>query len=300
MAPRAGSHTRRRSERSARSPSAGIARVREGCAAGGTEPLVGIVRRRARRAGQRSSHGGPSVDGVPRPPEGAAGDADRIPLGPASSKVRRHGSDTWIGRDELASRANVTPERVDELTGLGLLEPDGDRHVVADVGRVAVIEALVEAGVPLDDLVKTAAAGVVSLAWFEGVLPPSPPSATRRIASRSSVSGCRPHSLPTCSSSGASRSRLSTSASGKTTSGCSAPWRPPTTRSAATTRGSSRRRATSATTRAGRPSRRWPSTVGGSWSRCWPRACRSRRSSSGSTRSPTTSCARVCRNSCCG
>ncbi len=81
----------------------------------------------------------------------------------------------WIDRDELASRANVTPARIDELTGLGLLEPDGDRHVVADVGRVAVIEALVEAGVALEDLVETVATGVVSLAWFEGVLPPSPP-----------------------------------------------------------------------------------------------------------------------------
>ncbi len=64
---------------------------------------------------------------------------------------------------------------MDELSGLGLLEPEGDRFVVADVGRIAVVEALVGAGVPLTDLVETAAAGIVSLAWFEGVLPPSPP-----------------------------------------------------------------------------------------------------------------------------
>jgi adenylate cyclase len=83
-------------------------------------------------------------------------------------------ADASIARDELASRANVTPDRVDELAKLGLLEADGDRFVVADVGRIAVVEALVGAGVPLDDLVETAAAGVVSLAWFEGVLPPSP------------------------------------------------------------------------------------------------------------------------------
>jgi len=42
-----------------------------------------------------------------------------------------------------------------------------------------VVEALVGAGVPLGDLAETAAAGVVSLAWFEGVLPPSPPLGDR-------------------------------------------------------------------------------------------------------------------------
>jgi hypothetical protein len=42
-----------------------------------------------------------------------------------------------IDREELASRANVTPERVDELAKLGLLEADGDRFVAADVGRIA-------------------------------------------------------------------------------------------------------------------------------------------------------------------
>jgi adenylate cyclase len=68
--------------------------------------------------------------------------------------------------------ANVPRERVDELAKLGLLEAHGDRFVAADVGRIAVVEALVGAGVPLTDLVETAAAGVVSLAWFEGVLPP--------------------------------------------------------------------------------------------------------------------------------
>jgi adenylate cyclase len=86
---------------------------------------------------------------------------------------------TSFGREELASRANVSVERVDELTELGLLEPAGDRYVAADVGRIAVVESLVGAGVPLEDLVRTAASGVVSLAWFEGVLPPSPPLGER-------------------------------------------------------------------------------------------------------------------------
>jgi adenylate cyclase len=83
-------------------------------------------------------------------------------------------SDAFIGKEELAARANVVPDRVDELAKLGMLEADGDRFVVADVGRVTVVEALVDAGVPLEDLAETVASGVVSLAWFEGVLPPSP------------------------------------------------------------------------------------------------------------------------------
>jgi hypothetical protein len=41
-------------------------------------------------------------------------------------------TDATIGRDELASRANVTPERVDELARLGLIESDGGRFVAAE------------------------------------------------------------------------------------------------------------------------------------------------------------------------
>lgn len=73
----------------------------------------------------------------------------------------------------------MTRERVVELAKLGLIEAHGDRFEAADVGRIAVVEALVGEGVPLEDLVETVAAGVVSLAWFEGVLPPSPPLGDR-------------------------------------------------------------------------------------------------------------------------
>ena len=90
-------------------------------------------------------------------------------------RLRPMTSEASVDKDEVAYRANVSPARVDELVALGLLEPDGDRFVAADVGRIAVVESLVAAGVPLDDLVETVASGVVSLAWFEGVLPPSPP-----------------------------------------------------------------------------------------------------------------------------
>lgn len=78
-----------------------------------------------------------------------------------------------LGADELARSAGVTPERVAELTNLGLLEPVDGRYVAADVGRLNVVEALAGEGLPMD-LVRASRAGLVALGWFEGVLPPAP------------------------------------------------------------------------------------------------------------------------------
>ncbi len=83
-------------------------------------------------------------------------------------------ADEALSADELASRAGVTPERVAALTALGLLEPVEGRYVAADVGRLNVAEALAGEGVPVDELARAAKAGIVSLGWFEGVLPPVP------------------------------------------------------------------------------------------------------------------------------
>jgi len=86
-----------------------------------------------------------------------------------------------LGADELARSAGVTPERVAELTDLGLLEAAEGRYVAADVGRLNVVEALAGEGLPLEDLAQASRAGVVSLGWFEGVLPPAPALLDRTI-----------------------------------------------------------------------------------------------------------------------
>jgi len=79
-----------------------------------------------------------------------------------------------LSLEEIATRANVSHERVAELTELGLLETRGGRYAENDVGRVSVIESLVGEGVPAEELAQAARSGAVSFSWFDGVLPPAP------------------------------------------------------------------------------------------------------------------------------
>jgi adenylate cyclase len=83
-------------------------------------------------------------------------------------------ADDALDARTLASRAGVAVERVEELTGYGLLSPEDGRYSLDDIGRVGVIEAVLGEGIAVEELAQAASAGVVSLAWFEGVLPPVP------------------------------------------------------------------------------------------------------------------------------
>lgn len=77
-----------------------------------------------------------------------------------------------LTRDELATRADVTPERVDELTDAGILRPGSDRRYVAgDVDRIRIIGAFTAAGVPVDALAAAVRSGAVSLAYYDQLHP---------------------------------------------------------------------------------------------------------------------------------
>lgn len=84
--------------------------------------------------------------------------------------------------EDLASRAGVTADRIEELTRLRLLAPEDGRYSLDDVGRVGVVEAVVGEGIAVEELARAADAGVVSLAWFGGVLPPVPTLLDRTYA----------------------------------------------------------------------------------------------------------------------
>jgi adenylate cyclase len=75
---------------------------------------------------------------------------------------------------ELAERTGVTVGRLEQLAGLGLIEPSGNGYSVSDVGRVAVVEAILGEGIAIEELARAARDGVVSFSWFGGVLPPVP------------------------------------------------------------------------------------------------------------------------------
>ena len=75
--------------------------------------------------------------------------------------------DTYT-RQEAAQRAGVGIEVIDRLVELGILKPtDDDRFSSGDVRRVGMVQALQDAGVPLDGLGAAVAAGDLSLDFMD-------------------------------------------------------------------------------------------------------------------------------------
>jgi adenylate cyclase len=80
--------------------------------------------------------------------------------------------------DELALLAGSSPEQVAAATAAGLLTVDEDeRFGMGDVHRMRILEAFLEADIPLDPLVRAYQAGVISFAYYDRLhAPVGPPS----------------------------------------------------------------------------------------------------------------------------
>ena len=69
---------------------------------------------------------------------------------------------------ELADLVGDPVERVQQLTALGVLQPDdAERYAPGDAHRVRVIDGFEAAGVPLDTLVRAQAAGIISVDYYD-------------------------------------------------------------------------------------------------------------------------------------
>ena len=72
-----------------------------------------------------------------------------------------------LTRDEVADRAGVGIERVNDLIAKGFLAPDAhDRLSLSDVRRIGVVQAMQDAGLPMDALEGGLRAGIVPLAFL--------------------------------------------------------------------------------------------------------------------------------------
>ncbi|MBD0329962.1 MAG: adenylate/guanylate cyclase domain-containing protein [Thermoleophilia bacterium] len=78
---------------------------------------------------------------------------------------------TPLSAPELARRAGVSRERIEELVALGLIAPAGDAFVAADVERVRLVEALETSGTSLERLAEAVRDGRVPLGAIAGVSP---------------------------------------------------------------------------------------------------------------------------------
>ena len=74
----------------------------------------------------------------------------------------------------LAKAVGTTPEQIERLVALGILEPTDGRFQASDVHRVRLAEALDGAGVSLDDMGRAIAAGKLSFGFVDGVFPRLP------------------------------------------------------------------------------------------------------------------------------
>ena len=69
---------------------------------------------------------------------------------------------------ELSDLVGDPVERVQQLTALGVLQPDDEgRYSAGDAHRVRVIDGFEAAGVPLDVLVRAQAAGLISVDYYD-------------------------------------------------------------------------------------------------------------------------------------
>jgi len=75
---------------------------------------------------------------------------------------------TAITREELAALAGADEDRIGQLIAAGLLEPQEDgRFAPADAHRVRIMDAFLEAGIPLVSLVEAKERDVISFAYYD-------------------------------------------------------------------------------------------------------------------------------------
>lgn len=68
---------------------------------------------------------------------------------------------------ELGELAGTTPDRVGELSRLGLIKATAGRFGTGDVHRVRLVEAFEAAGVPAEALARASQQGTISLAYYD-------------------------------------------------------------------------------------------------------------------------------------
>ena len=81
-------------------------------------------------------------------------------------------ADSLISSAELAERTGTTVEHVDELVLAGMLAPEeAGRHRAGDVHRVRIIDAFLDAGIPLAALRQASGSGDISFAYYDRLHP---------------------------------------------------------------------------------------------------------------------------------
>jgi adenylate cyclase len=89
-------------------------------------------------------------------------------------------AESLITSAELAERTGTTVEHVDELVRSGMLAPEEPgRHRAGDVHRVRIIDAFLDAGIPIAALRQASSAGDISFAYYDR-LHPSPDTLSDR------------------------------------------------------------------------------------------------------------------------
>jgi adenylate cyclase len=75
--------------------------------------------------------------------------------------------DDRLSADELALLARCTPDRLRQLTSIGLLNPVDGRYARGDVHRIRLVESFDEAGVPPEALARASRGGTITLDYYD-------------------------------------------------------------------------------------------------------------------------------------
>src|SRR5918998_1707069 len=99
-----------------------------------------------------------------------------------------------LTNEELAELVPTSPAKVDRLTQLGILTPDGDAtYAPADVHVVRLMSAFEGAGIALEDVARGVAEGQLSFPL--GLFLPEPKPMTQTYEDVAAEVGCSPDLL---------------------------------------------------------------------------------------------------------
>ena len=98
---------------------------------------------------------------------------------------------------ELARRARSTPDRIRELTRIGVLTPSpGGTFVAADLQRVLIVDAYERGGLSVEHVERAISEGRMTFAFTDRIYPQASPPSGRTVADLASALGLPADTLP--------------------------------------------------------------------------------------------------------
>lgn len=99
--------------------------------------------------------------------------------------------ETSMSAAELAARTASTPDRIGRLVEIGVLRPQGEAFVPADIQRVAIVDAYERSGIALEELARAIDERRMSFEFTDRIYPEASPPSGRTVGDLAASLGDR-------------------------------------------------------------------------------------------------------------